>query len=131
MSEDDVLMDRIADELRVFPHVDGEAKARLLVAVAAERERTRTLRERGWRWFTPRIAVVGLAAAAVLAVYLRTAPPASSPVERAPVAEARRPAATVAAYGASTADMAPRPIQLGFLAPSPSQGRGGGGLHGG
>ncbi len=121
MSEDDVLMDRIADELRVFPHVDGEAKARLLVAVAAERERTRTLRERGWRWFTPRIAVVGLAAAAVLAVYLRTAPPASSPVERAPVAEARRPAATVAAYDASTADMAPRPIQLVFRAPSASQ----------
>src|SRR5260370_38289834 len=113
MSEDDVLMDRIADELRVFPHVDGEAKARLLVAVAAERERARTLRERGWRWFTPRIAVVGLAAAAVLAVYLRTAPPPSSPGGRAPVAEARRPPAKAADTAAATASMRPRPMQPG------------------
>lgn len=122
MSEDDLLIDRIAGELRVLPHVDGEAKARLLVAVAAERERDRASHERGWRRFSRPIGVAGgLAAAAILAVYLRAASPGSSSVTRAPAADIPRTSATVAAYDASAADMAPRPIQLVFRAPAASQ----------
>jgi len=66
----DPVIERIADSLRVLPTVDAEARARVLVAVAAERERAPlAATQRGaWRRFTIPVAI---AAALLLGVALR------------------------------------------------------------
>ena len=87
--ETDETISRIADALRPLPDVDPADKARVLVAVAAERERMREQRTRvarGWRVS----AVIGVMAAAALVAAVRLAgsrpdvPPAAGSV--APVA---------------------------------------------
>jgi hypothetical protein len=68
--EHDETIERIAAALRPLPEVDSSAKARVLVAVAAERAKgsqrgTRRL-SRGARWGA---AIIGLAAAAAFATF--------------------------------------------------------------
>jgi hypothetical protein len=67
--ETDEIIARVAAALRPLPEIDPSSKARVLVAVAAERERAREARRRAprvWRL----AATGGLAAAAVVAVAL-------------------------------------------------------------
>ncbi len=65
VDDDDVLLERVLASLRPLPAVDDAAKARLLVAVAAERERDR---ERASRPARPRwvVGAAGIAAAAAI-----------------------------------------------------------------
>jgi hypothetical protein len=128
VDDNEEMIARIADALRPLPTVNDEAKARVLVAVAAERERHREELVRGAgrrrvsRWL---IAGTGLAAAAVVgAVMLRT-PARSTPTVTSAIASATAaPAAPgrLAAGGAADgADMAALPVQLVFRSPSASQ----------
>lgn len=75
----DDTMQRVVAALRPLPDVDDAAKARVLVAVAAERHRDREaplkrMTSRPRRWV---VRAVGLAAAAVVAAVLLRAPSAS------------------------------------------------------
>lgn len=92
----DATVARIAAALRPLPEVDPAEKARVLVAVAAERERSRIARTRAarrWRWVgvTSALAAAGLLAA----VWLRGRDIGSSVATSAGVA-------TTAAAGAPT-----------------------------
>jgi hypothetical protein len=96
--ETDETIARIADALRPLPDVDPADKARVLVAVAAERERMREQRARVARRWRVSGAIAAMAAAGmVAAVWLSgsravasvdAVAPASSPAAAAPV-EAR------------------------------------------
>ena len=79
--ETDETIERIAASLRALPEVDPARKARVLVAVAAERERARGRRIRVVRW-SRRAGAVGVLAAAGIAaaVWLRpSARPGAAP----------------------------------------------------
>jgi len=123
--EHDEMIDRIAGVLRPLPQVDDSARARVLVAVAAERERAREAAARGssvrrggrTAWI---IGGAGVAAAALIgALLLRTTP--APVVANAPSSALSQPAARPAAYdGAAEADVARQPVQLVFRAPTAS-----------
>ncbi len=133
MSEDrDELLDRIVGALRPLPEGHAEAKARVLIAVAAERERVRrsparaTQRGRMTRWIA---GAAGLAAAAVVAAILLLQPSrsydasvgagSSSPAVRvAAVAVADSVARLASRDPAGDAASALQPIQLVFRAPT-------------
>ncbi|MBA3673231.1 MAG: hypothetical protein H0W68_14565, partial [Gemmatimonadaceae bacterium] len=100
------MIERIAATLRPLPHVDPAAKARLLVAVAAERERDRRIpslvtpdgdtamrvgRRAAWG-----SAVAGAAAAVLAIVFWHRAPDATP-----------TPAPAIAAVSAAAPTMAP------------------------
>ena len=125
--ERDAMLDRVVEALKPLPHVDETAKARVLIAVAAERERDREaaarqpIRRPMRTWV---IGATGLAAAGLLAVVLLRAPsrtgtppqPATTaavPAPRAPQLAANSPEATLEA--------ARVPVQLVFRAPTASQ----------
>jgi hypothetical protein len=99
--ETDETIIRIAAALRPLPEVDPAQKARVLVAVAAERERARERRirvARGWR-----IAGGGAfiaAAGLVAAVWLNT------PQRKAPVTTAAMDTATVSTAAGGTSSRA-------------------------
>jgi len=124
----DPAIERIAEALRPLPPVDESAKARVLVAIAAERardgERTRTAMGRAarWRWLG-----AGLAAAGVIVVFFMAAKRregavdavgaarvAAVPVTAAPVA----PVAPVMLSADAGDNVASVPVQLVLRAPS-------------
>ena len=112
--ETDETIERIAAALRPLPDVDPAQKAKVLVAVAAERQRARERRvtaARGWRI----AGVAGALAAAglVAAVWLR-APRNDANVATAP-APALPPAAPAAATGSVDARLAARDAKAAGL----------------
>ena len=121
--ETDETIIRIAAALRPLPEVDAAQKARVLVAVAAERERARERRvriARGWR-------VVGgaavAAAAVVAAAWLHTSRLDRSPASRVATTVTTVPGTSVApAMGAARAVDASlasyKRVQVVFRAPS-------------
>lgn len=69
-AEQDEAIERFAGRLRTLPAVDPEAKARVLVAIAAERDATRERRSRRARTVRSWSAAGTLAAALLIAVAL-------------------------------------------------------------
>jgi hypothetical protein len=128
--ETDETITRIAAALRQLPAVDQTQKARLLVAVAAERERAREARVRAARRW--RLAgSMGVAAAAALVVFVwwrdvgtRRIAPASAartPSANAPASPSTAkvaPNATTHLAASDAAGVAPLPVQLVFHAPA-------------
>ena len=123
--ETDETIVRIAAALRPLPDVDPAQKARVLVAVAAERERSRATRLRAARAWRLAGAVGGLAAAGLLAsLWLRE--PASPDRSTATAAIASPAAAQAAAPEASAdarlvrdaAGVVLQPVQLVFRFPA-------------
>jgi hypothetical protein len=92
--ETDETIIRIAAALRPLPEADPAQKARVLVAVAAERERSREQRLRVVRrWRIAGGLAFAAAAGLVAAVWLRDARPRTPAVASAPAAAARTPGA--------------------------------------
>lgn len=125
IDERDAVIDRVVESLRPLPVVDDAAKARLLIAVAAERERDR---ESAMRRHTPRrmsrwiIRGTGVVAAAALigAILLRNTQQTEAPV-RTVVSPTPAPAVRLAGSDAGTdAESAPRSVELVLRAPSAS-----------
>jgi hypothetical protein len=122
--ETDETIMRIAAALRPLPEVDAAQKARVLVAVAAERERTRERHVRIARGRRVRGGAAVVAAAAVVAtVWLRTPRLDSSPTSRAATTIATAPGAgvvpAVRAARAVDASLASyKRVQVVFRAPS-------------
>ena len=128
--ETDETITRIAAALRQLPAVDAAHKARVLVAVAAERERARRARMRAARRW--RLAgSMGVAAAAALGLFVwRSDVGAGRPATRIPerTASANAAAATSAPHPAADAatrltasdpaGVAPLPVQLVLRAPA-------------
>ena len=135
MDEQDAVLDRVLAALRPLPAVDDSAKARLLIAVAAERERDRehAARQRSGpsriaRWAMPAALLAAVAVATVYVPgYLRT----QGTQSREAVAEPSRPVvgaanapspARLAGVDASTgAETAPQLVQLVLRAPDASR----------
>jgi hypothetical protein len=125
MEDRDEVIERAVAQLRMLPDVHDDAKARVLIAVAAERERdragaaSRQRWSRRMRWITSGAAV---AAALLAAVYLRTQPVAGTPDvassthANAPVAPSA-PAAQLASGDAAALEMAAQPVQFVLRAP--------------
>src|SRR5689334_1406853 len=128
--ETDETITRIAAALRQLPPVDSAHKARVLVAVAAERERAREARLRVARqWRLAGAVGVAAAAALVLFVYRKDVGAGQTAVgntERAPSANApvavRAPSPTTSAAtrlaASDAAGVAPLPVQLVLRAPA-------------
>jgi hypothetical protein len=125
IDERDAVIDRVVESLRPLPVVDDAAKARLLIAVAAERERDR---ESAMRRHTPRrmsrwiIRGTGVVAAAALigAILLRNTQQTEAPV-RTVVSPTPAPAVRLAGSDARTdAESAPQSVELVLRAPSAS-----------
>jgi hypothetical protein len=92
--ETDETIIRIAAALRPLPDVDPAQKARLLVAVAAERERARERGLRVVRWWRVAGGLAFAAAAGVVAtLWLRDVRPSAPVATIAPTAPARTPGA--------------------------------------
>ena len=89
--ETDETIARIADALRPLPEVDPADKARVLVAVAAERERMREQRTRVARRWRVSGAIGAVAAAGLVAAVWLSGSRAAAPVDA--VAPAASPAA--------------------------------------
>lgn len=125
----DATIESIARALRPLPRVDDAAKARVLIAVAAERERARDAAARRVvvrRRIRAYAGVAGLmAASALAAVMLRSpsAPPAPSVATQAAAAGAAptASAATLATGSEGALDASPQPVQLVFRAPTASR----------
>ena len=123
MTDDrDAMIDRIASTLRPLPPVDDSAKARVLVAVAAERERAREDVRRGRRggrtWW---IVGAGVAAAAMMGAFLLREPQRSIGMATPRAVTSAAAAARLAGHdAASDADAAREPVQLVFRAPKAS-----------
>lgn len=121
--EHDPMIDRIAGTLRSQPHVDEAAKARVLVAVAAERERDRelaarrTARRGAMRWIARGAAVA--AAAAFVAVMLQPAAiPTVAIAPVTPTTSQSQPVVLAAHEAAADPSSAPQDVQLVFKAPA-------------
>src|SRR5258708_22374610 len=126
------MIELVAKALRPLPQVGDAAKARVLIAVAAERERGREEVGRGglWRgagWWLERGA--GLAAAVAMATFLLRAPvrtPVRTRVGAIAVARAAGTPATPTAQlaghdAAAEMDVARQSVQLVLRAPSASR----------
>ena len=128
MDERDVLLDRVVESLRPLPLVDDSAKARLLIAVAAERERDRERAisrhaPRDMRRWIVRGAGAAAAAALIAAMLLRDTQPAApaAPVRTAAVASAPASPARLADRNAgSSVDAALNSVELVLRAPAAS-----------
>ena len=123
--ERDELIERVSGVLRPLPVVDESAKARVLLAVAAERERAREdLARRGarggvGRWLS---AAAAIAAAALVGTFLLRAPQrateiASMPATSAPAVDGARLATHDAV---ANAEGVRQQVQLVFRAPAAS-----------
>lgn len=125
----DATIESIVRALRPLPRVDDAAKARVLIAVAADRERVREAAVRRVvmrRRIRSYAGVAGLMAASALAgVLLRSpsAPPGPDVATQAPAAGAAptASAATLATGSEGALDAVPQPVQLVFRAPAASQ----------
>ncbi|MEO8624286.1 MAG: isoamylase early set domain-containing protein [bacterium] len=124
--ERDAMLDRVVDALRPLPRVDESAKARLLVAVAAERERDRESAARSVgprrvnRWVV-RITAIAAAAALVAVVVLRGAPNAAPAPEVAASTSGATNAPSLRLTGsdaASRAESAVQAVELVLRMPS-------------
>jgi hypothetical protein len=121
--ETDETIIRIAAALRPLPEVDAAQKARVLVAVAAERERARERRvriARGWRLAggAATVAAAGLLAAVWLRTPHQKADVATSPrVAAAPSAGAVNPSAAEAQLTAAATLAGYKSVQVMFRAP--------------
>jgi len=121
--ETDETIIRIAAALRPLPEVDAAQKARVLVAVAAERERARERRvriARGWRvaGWAATVAAAGL----VAAVWLRAPHPnaevaAKASMPAAPAAGAAHSPAVEAQFSGAAALAGYKSVQVVFRAP--------------
>lgn len=115
---DDAAIDRIAAELRVLPLVRPEARARVLVALAAERERAPRAAgvasdaRRRARVALAGSLLVGLAAAGLLLYVTQRGSPAATPTAAA------RTMSTPAATLASTSTAGAVAVQLVLRAPA-------------
>ena len=126
LDERDVLINRVVESLRPLPVVDDAAKARLLIAVAAERERDRERAIRGHasrqlnRWIVPGMGVLA-AAALIGTVLVRTAPQRAEPERTAASSPVPRSAARLAGRDAAAgADAARTSVELVLRAPAAS-----------
>jgi hypothetical protein len=125
--EHDEIIDRIAGVLRPLPQVDDAARARVLVAVAAERERAREdvlrrdLARRGGRrrWL---VAFAGIAAAVMVSALLLRSPQSTTEITNSAVAssQTQTDAKQIAHDATAEADVARQSVQLVFRAPSAS-----------
>jgi len=125
--EHDEIIDRIAGVLRPLPQVDDAARARVLVAVAAERERAREdamrrdLARRGGRtrWL---VAFAGVAAAVMVSALLLRSPQSTTGITNSPVASSQSQTAVIVPVNDANAeaDVARQSVQLVFRAPSAS-----------
>lgn len=122
--ERDATIDRVVESLRPLPVVDNSAKARLLIAVAAERERDRA---RAMRRHAPRrmsrwiIRGTGVLAAAALigAILLRNTHGVAAPVRTAAVSPTPASAARLAGSDAAAdAEAAPQSVEVVLRAPA-------------
>ena len=116
-------LDAVLAELRRLPDVNGEAKARVLIAVATERERDRraALHRGTWRTRFAWIGGAGAVAAAALitALSLRPEPTSSSTTVTASSSTlANASGARLASGDAAALDMAAQPVQFVFSAPT-------------
>ena len=125
IDERDEMIERIASVLRPLPQVDDSAKARVLVAIAAERERGREAAlRRGTPWRMGRtrwiVSIAGVAAAAMVGALLLRQPPRASEVAVAPLvpAPSSQAAGLAARDAAAEAEVVREPVQLVFRAPS-------------
>lgn len=118
LDEQDAQIARIAAALRPLPAVNDEARARLLVAVAAEREADRAPRRHVRR--APRLwgaAGAALAAAALFTIWVKTETPvAAGPSAPTATTETSAPA-TLATHDAG-AEPPPVPVELMLNAPA-------------
>jgi hypothetical protein len=122
-------MQRVAEALRPLPEVDDAAKARVLVAVAAERQRERETPMRRAvpstrRWIVRGISVA--AAAVFAAVTLRstgTTPPGAAAPDSTSVSSPAAPSAATGAQLAAGAEKgtALQSVQLVLRAPQASR----------
>src|SRR5829696_4656468 len=122
--ETDETIERIAAALRPLPDVDPAEKARVLVAVAAERERSRVAGVRAarrWRWggAAGTLAAAGLVAAVWLGGSLRDRPTVATTTSAPAAAPSGSPPTAIEARLARGADgMSRRMVQLVLRAPS-------------
>ncbi|MEP7001978.1 MAG: isoamylase early set domain-containing protein [bacterium] len=123
--ERDAMLDRVVDALRPLPRVDDSAKARLLVAVAAERERDResaarvSVPRRMNRWVV-RMTAIAAAAALVAVVVLWSAPKSAPTPEVAASTGGATKAPPLRLAGsdvASNTDAAAQSVELVLRAP--------------
>jgi hypothetical protein len=123
----DAMIERVVESLRPLPDVNDSAKARLLIAVAAERERDResTARRRvpgGVTRWVMRGTAVAAAAALVAAVMLRGAPQSPAPtstVALSPTAATTAPSVRLARSDAvGSGESAPQSVELVLRAPT-------------
>lgn len=124
IEESDEMIERVADALRPLPRVNDEAKARVLLAVAAERERDRetalrsvTRRARA-RWAASGAGLIAAGALAATLVLRVGSPDAAVPASDA-IAPSALPAAaaTLASATDASMDVVAVPVQLVFRAP--------------
>lgn len=111
MSDDverDESIERVASRLRTMPVVDPEAKARVLIAVAAERERSARAKDSSGRSRTTRtwVAAGALAATLVAAVVLVGRDSADPTDDLMSVDSLTRPPAVATAPGLGSASLA-------------------------
>ena len=125
MDERDGMMDRVVASLRPLPVVDEAAKARVLIAVAAERERDRQsaryrLAPRRMSGWIVRGAGAVAAAALIGVIVFRDTPQSADPVRTASVV-APAPASGVRLAGSDAAtkgDAALTTVELVLRAPA-------------
>ena len=124
IDERDLMIDRVVEALRPLPLVDDAAKARLLIAVAAERERDR---ESALRRLAPRRVsrwvgrVTAVAAAAVLigAILLRMTRDETAPVNTTAAVHLQAPFVRLTGTdAASTPEGASQSVELVLRAPA-------------
>ena len=117
--EADETITRIAAALRPLPEVDETHKARVLVAVAAERERMRERRIRVARaWRVGGSAAFLAAAGLVAAIWLRAPRRAAEVAVRAqPAAPVADPVAAAATLTSDAMTAGSRAVQVVFRAP--------------
>ena len=126
IDERDAMIDRVVEALRPLPAVDDSAKARLLIAVAAERERERegALRRpvprRVRRWVV-RVSAVAAAAALFGAILLRTPREPVAPVSTAAAPSIPAPSVRLAGSdAASSPEGAAQAVEFVLKAPAAS-----------
>jgi hypothetical protein len=120
MDNRDDVIERAVAQLRPLPDVNEEAKARVLLAVAAQRERDRTAVVPQVRWSGRVRWMAGsalLAATLMAAVYLRTRSEASPDVATAPVHTVPASGTQLAGADAAALEMAAQPVQFVLRAP--------------
>jgi hypothetical protein len=121
--EQDEMIERIAAQLRPLPEIDPAARARVLIAVAAERERGRAHAERRWprvaRWMEGGALVAAVALGAFFFGRERAGVPRASTATAGHVGDSVAGVDGVRLASRGSEDAASlRPVQLVFRAPN-------------